>query len=483
MTFMPVALILCLLSPLLPSRTLQGHAPPLHVLKITAGPAGSEANGTFLFAEERSSFNRTHDKEVIVMFQWEGVPGPHRLAAHWRSPDGSATSESTLQYVAKERRFGAYWRIAIIPTMAPGTWSIEATVDGQPGGRFSFEITDNTVVPGVVPKRPLLQQQLYDRLAQSYIVLTRTTTAGREVEPAGAVAGPAGQVFTAVKVLDESDRVQAVSAAGTKQELTDVVDLDRALGWAILDAPLGGIAELPRAPEAPNVGDQCYSMHGDAAGVRVLLQGQVTGKTQGTSGGLMVSFVNGAGTFGSPVVNEYGELIGLLGADPTPSRSFLRTTGGTVEFGNVPMIPIAAIAPRPGVAVSTLEARRKRGDLLEPLVGEAHVLSGGFATSISRGPLVGPENQRAEFSSADKELVVFVTWSPRDRLKGQTSFKVYNSANQLVTMSKPKKVDLRKNELVLSSWRIPVFQKPGTYRAEIHFQDKPAWRDYVRILP
>lgn len=469
--------------PLLPATAIGQNPPPLHVLKIVAGPAGTETNGTFALTEERSTFSRTNDKEVIVLFQWDGVAGPHKLAARWRSPDGSFTSDSIIDYVAKERRFGAYWRIAIAPTMALGAWSIEATVDGQPGGRFTFEITDTNVQPGIAPKRPLLQQELYERLAGSYVPLLRAAEGGRELDIAGAFAGAEGQLFTSVKALDEIHRVQGVSAAGARQDLTQVIDLDRNGGWAILAARVEGTTLLPRASEAPRVGDRCYSMHGNAAGARVLLEGQVTGRAQGAAGGLMVSFFNGAGTHGSPVVNEFGELIGLLGATAMPSPRALRMSGETIEFGNIPMIPIAAVAARSGATLSTFETLRARGDLLEPLVGETHVLAGGFATTITRSPMVRPEDQRTEFSAADKEIVIFVTWSPRERLKGQTVFKVYDAANKPVVSSKPAKVDFRTNSLMMSSWRIPVFQQPGTYRVEIHFDGKPAWRDYVRILP
>jgi hypothetical protein len=147
------------------------------------------------------------------------------------------------------------------------------------------------------------------------------------------------------------------------------------------------------------------------------------------------------------------------------------------------MVPIEAIAPRAAALPSTLDEARGRGDLLAPLVGATHVLSGGFATDVKRGPMVELEFQRNEFSTREKEFVVFVTLSPRERLRGETSFRLYDEANQLVAKSDPRKVNLRANELVLSSWRIPVFRTPGSYRAEWLINGKPAWRDHVRILP
>lgn len=131
-----------------PAGAVAQTPPPLHVLKISSGPSGAETNGTFLLTEERSKFSRTADREVIVFFHWDGVPGPHKLEARWRSPDGGFTSNSVIEYMAAERRFGAYWRIAITPNMQLGTWSIEATVDGQPGGRLTFDVTDAAAMTG-----------------------------------------------------------------------------------------------------------------------------------------------------------------------------------------------------------------------------------------------------------------------------------------------------------------------------------------------
>ena len=115
------------------------------MLKISAGPAGREADGAFRLTEERTIFGRESDREVIVLFEWDGMPGAHKLVAQWRSPDGNLGSTSVVDYLAKERRFAAYWRLPLSPVMPLGTWSIETTVDGQPAGRLTFEIKGEAV--------------------------------------------------------------------------------------------------------------------------------------------------------------------------------------------------------------------------------------------------------------------------------------------------------------------------------------------------
>jgi hypothetical protein len=135
--YLQLALSICLIGARAHAAQSPGTVPqvPVNVLKIASGPSGAEANGAFTLTEERTIFSRANDREVVVFFQWDGAPGAHKLVAQWRSPDGGLTSSSAIDYVAKDRRFGAYWRLPLSPTLPLGTWSIEATVDGQPGGQ------------------------------------------------------------------------------------------------------------------------------------------------------------------------------------------------------------------------------------------------------------------------------------------------------------------------------------------------------------
>ena len=461
------------------------QTPPLHVLKIAAGPSGAENNGNFVLTEERLKFSRTADREVIVFFHWDGVPGSHKLEARWRSPDGGFTSNSTIDYTAAERRFGAYWRIAITPTMQLGTWNIEATVDGQPGGRLSFEVIDAAAEKGTTPRRPMTQQELFEVLRRSYVVLNRILPDGRELEPVGGVVSAGGQILTGVRGLDGAGPVTAVLPDGRLQAVSSVTALSRSAGWVLIPLVPPVVDAAKPASDPPKVGDRCYSMQTASAGSRVLIEGQITGLTGAsatTPAAWMASFSNGLGTSGSPVVNEYGELLGILGGDPSPTIPSLRSMG-SASYGNVPVVPLSGIPTGALPAAIAIEAVRAGGHLLTPLEGDVHVLSGGFAGSIGRGPAVRPEDQRDEFSAREKEIVVFVTWAPREKLKGQTSFHVYDPASRAIMSSKPTKVNFRKSDLVLSSVKIPVPKEPGLYRAEIHLDGKAAWRGFVRITP
>src|SRR6478752_1921073 len=112
----------------------------LRLLNAAVGSGGTVVNGRFVLADERVAFSRVDDKELVASFEWEGAPGAHRMVATWRGPDGAVSSSAPVEYQAKDRRFGAYWRFSLSPTMVTGNWSVDVAVDGQPGGRVSFEV-------------------------------------------------------------------------------------------------------------------------------------------------------------------------------------------------------------------------------------------------------------------------------------------------------------------------------------------------------
>jgi len=455
---------------------------PLHVLKIAAGPTGAESNGTFSLTEERAVFSRVNDREVIVFFQWDGVPGAHKLVAQWRSPDGGLTSSSAIDYVAKDRRFGAYWRLSLSPTVPLGTWSIEATVDGQPGGRLTFDIRDEKVA-AVVVKRPLTQAELYERLNRAFVVIERSNAAGRLLDPAGGFVTGSTHIYTSLAAIDAADRIAAVAADGSRRDVKSVVAFHRRQDWAILES---GISQDPlpvAASDGTRIGDRIYSIEGGSAG-RALTEGGMTGQSDlpGVGRRMLATFSNGTGTPGAPVLNEFGELVGMIGGANLPGATrLLDLLRYRSAMKGIPIVPMSELRARAGAAPESIAALQTSGGLIAALAGEEHVVSGGFAKQINRGSTVAPADQREEFSSQDKTFVTWINWSPQERVRGQGSLRMFDADNRVVLESKPTKVDLRKGQLTLSSWQIPVPNVPGLYRIDAAIDGRPIWRGFVRI--
>jgi hypothetical protein len=74
-------------------------------------------------------------------------------------------------------------------------------------------------------------------------------------------------------------------------------------------------ASLLPSSAAITIGQRCYSVENSQAGGRALTSCTVSGRLQSSAGEprFILRFATGPGTPGAPVVNEHGELIGLVG--------------------------------------------------------------------------------------------------------------------------------------------------------------------------
>jgi hypothetical protein len=457
----------------------QSATSDLRLISTGVGPGGAVRDGVFVLSEERSTFSRTDDKELVVTFQWEGKPGVHRMIATWRGPDGTLSSSAPVEYEATDRRFGAYWHFSLSPNTALGTWFVDVTVDGRLGARLSFELTGEAVAPGVAKKQILTQPQLFEALNAMHVVLQRSTSAGRQLDPAAALLAGGGRLFTVSSAIDEADRVLAHPANGDARPVTNLMAWSRTGHWAVLPSSLTAPAAEPvlAGQKTISIGDRCYALDGSVVAARVLLEGSVIGRTAGQKPMWIVSFVNGDARPGSPVLNESGELLGVTDG-PTSIYEALRVRH---ELRGSPVIPYTEMSVPDEAPHVPLADLRSRGELMPPVTGESHVVSGGFASSINRGPVVAPADQRAEFSTSEKSMTVFVSWSPHERLRGMLSMKLFDADNRPIVQTPPKKTNLRKQNLMLSTWQITMLRTPGVYRADVMIDNLVMWRGYVRI--
>ena len=83
----------------------------------------------------------------------------------------------------------------------------------------------------------------------------------------------------------------------------------------------------------------------------------------------------------------------------------------------------------------------------------------------------------------DKAFGVFVMWSPKERLRGLMTVRLFDEENLVVFESKPAKVDFRKDQTLTSSWSLPIPAKAGIYRADVLLNTTPIWRGFLRITP
>jgi hypothetical protein len=184
------------------------------------------------------------------------------------------------------------------------------------------------------------------------------------------------------------------------------------------------------------------------------------------------------------VLNEFGELIGMVGASDVPGATRLQDVlRFRAQLKGAPIVPFQLVRVIPTTEPSSMTDLRAKGELIAAVTGDEHVLSGGFARGIIKANTVTPSDQRDEFSIRDPKFIVFVTWAPQQRLKGASVMRLRDSENRVIVESKPGKIDVRKGDISLSSWETPMVSAPGMYRADVMIDGKPIWRGFLRITP
>ena len=490
---LPVGLALLLSHPAT-AGAMQGPqtAATIRLVRVAAGPRGTESGGEFRLDEERTTFSRTTDTQVVVSFRWEGSPGTHRMAARWRAPNGGV-SISEFEYEARDRLFGAYWSLPITPSSPVGTWTLEATVDGLPTGTLTFEISDASAIPDSARRRPLAQSELFERVNSVFVTIERSTQRGGTIGRAAGFLFSPGRIATTVVAVDEADSLRLLMPAGQNEDIASLIGWNRTQDWALLPTMTTQSAALPIAPGVPKVGDRCYSMEPGTGTTRLLAECEFVGQGSSPAGSplqMIARFSSGFGIPGAPVVNEFGELVGIISRALT-SGAAVAESGDTLgdilatrgELRGVAVVPASAVRQPPGAMPVSIIDLRRQNVLLKPAVGAGSFIGAGFAHSIDRDTrqLI---DQRTRFSPRDGHVVVFLEWQPKERLRGALVLRTYDTAGQLLSQSKPGKIDFKPGPgLRTSEWELSVPSQPGSYRVEVSLDDAIMWRGFFRVTP
>lgn len=93
------------------------------------------------------------------------------------------------------------------------------------------------------------------------------------------------------------------------------------------------------------------------------------------------------------------------------------------------------------------------------------------------------QDERSDFKRIDKQVTVYVVWSPEKKVKGVGRFRLYGSNNNLLLESKPSKLNFDPNDrMVSSTWNLPVGQlPPDIYRVDVSLDGNTIWRGFFRI--
>jgi len=445
--------------------------------------------------DPRTIFYLSQDRQVIVYFDWEGPAGPHKFEALWKNPDGKVTVITDFSYAPKDTRFGGYFTLLLSDTVQTGIWTMEARIDGEAAGSHTFQILQGERPAGEIAKPvrvALSPAQAYQRALGGTVFLEKINAAGERLQTGSGFFVSEDVIITAFQVIDGASKMRAVLADGSSMELTHVIGWNRRQDWAVLKTPEARGKKLERAPaNSWAIGDRCYTLDVPGESSRTIAELDLVGKnTYGAAGErLNLSRPLDRRTFGSPLLNEYGEVIGLVGGALLPGSS---TLDGP-RFGNwfgllsadgvaqgslaVPLNMVSLAGAQP----TTLEAMLAGGQFAPPLSRERVIMSVNLTRESEKNG-VGTYRAGSEFSRKDGTIIFTVHWDAEQKRKGMAILRFFDANYGPLAESKPNKIDLKPGQLRTTAWTFPVDGfPPGVYRIDVYLDAEPVGRTFFRV--
>ena len=469
--------------------------PVFRVVRSVSGTKISEQGGRYVVEDPRTVFYAPDDRQIVVYFTWEGPSGKHHFEGLWKDPAGKIAMSSDFDYQSDQPRFGGYFRMLVGDAPATGVWTMEARIDGETAGTHTFQIT-NTPRPENVTTTPtrkfLAPSEIYNRAAAASVAIENINKKGlRRNIGTGFVIGP-DKLLTAFQVIDDAAKVRVVGPQGQQIDVTEVVSWNRRQDWVILKVALDNIAPLERAAaDSWAVGDRCYFLDVPSEGNRVLIETSLIGKHALGAAGNRINVADSANrrAVGSPVLNEYGEVIGLLGGNLIPGAAFLEDLGFGARSNLLGVtrgtltVPINLVDE--SARSATIEGLASSGQFMPALVSTQSVLHGTLARSVNT-KTTPPQavEERIEFSRANSKGVLFLTWLPVEKRKGRPSLRLYDLDNRLITEEQnKKKITVTPTKLSYSLWDVNFGGLPaGIYRLDVLLETDIVWRMFFRMV-
>ncbi|HLW52001.1 MAG TPA: serine protease [Candidatus Angelobacter sp.] len=470
---------------------------PYKVLRSVSGAAGHQDGDRYVMDDPRSVFTVGKDSKVTVYFEWEGPLGPHHFEGLWKSPEGRIVLISDFRYEAKGPRYSGYWSMLLTEGTPSGEWNIEARIDGEPAGMHSFVITGSPAAVNSSAPVVLSSADLYKKAFESTVMIEKLGADGMVLGRGTGFWVGDSQLLTAFDVIDSAASLRIRLHDGSQFSTDKVLAWNRWQDWAVLKTPSGPKAGLKAGSKDPlNVGDRCVFLEMGPVGAK-LADGSITGKNTFPRAGDRLLVASGITnlSFGGPLLDEYGNYVGVLGGSILPGGDPIKTlillsdpgsTGRPSDWETTGLVVPRTLLPDVAglTATTSLSELAGRGELLSPVVKSDSFRSASLATIAGKERAAGfmPREYKRVFTRRDTNVTVYVNWQTTSKEKLNCIVRLYNMDNKLIDESKPREISLGPGKYVETTWNIPVNVIPsGIFRVDLVLNDKVSWRDFFRV--
>jgi hypothetical protein len=463
------------------------------VIRSICGSKGSQRGDLYIVEDQRTTFYLPEDRQVVFYMELDGPVGDHRIEGYWKSPSGIVASIADFRYTSQERTFSVHLSLAVLESAMTGSWMLELRVDGERVAQNSFQLIASARPADAVQAKKLIgPAEIYQRALASTVTVESIGPEGETLAgTTGFVAAP-HSIVTSFNSIDGASKLRVIFPNGTKQETDQLTSWNRREDYAVI---LADTAQTPALPLASGnsweIGDRVSYLDVAPGGNRVLSEVKIIGKNSYSSPGTRINLSSPAGgrAIGAALINEYGDAIGLIGGSSYPD-------GGSPEG-----IALDQPGPSPGrtaVAVpiglvdvqaknpTTLNALLRSGTIIPPVRTGKNILFAQLTHRVNKGEgRQWPADNASQLSRRDGRFFIFVTWDPKEKIKGVVNFFVYDADNNLIGSSekaKELKVNLQPGRQVSTSWETNASNlAPGNYRIDVRLNETCYWRTFFRV--
>lgn len=490
------------------SLVLWSQEPEVKLHRSLSGSPGERTAGKLTIESPRTKFTVPGDTEVVVYFEWEGPPGPYSITGKWIDPFGKSVDAPTAKATNKTGRFGVYWPVTLTESTAPGAWTLEAMVDGQPAGSHRIEV--------VAAARAESQQDIQDRLRAATVHIDKLGPGGEPFDTATGFLTSGGFIVTAFQAIDGAFSLRISYASGKAEKTDEILLWNRLQDWAILKGTPGKASlelepaaadgarpalpslptglRLPTPAERPSTDEWAdfTSSLGPAAPGSVTFAGRREVPGFGERFDLKSAIPDRAA--GAPILNPAGQVIAIAGGSlipglrsysPAPSRLRVPPAlrGKIFEATPVRLLPAKATWPSIPSYLGDLSAN---SEFLPPL-GDIEALNSAiFTRKMDSKKKVGRSAaEQFEFSHSEGEINLSLSWFTGfdvPRRKAIASASLYGAAGNELTQIMNGPVEIHPNSDATLDIPIDVSKlSPGHYRVDYRLDGIPVWRGFFTI--
>lgn len=461
---------------------VSASGPRVKMVRSVAGTKGDSHGASFVMADPRTTFYAPDDRQVIVYFEWEAPRGTHHCEGTLHGPNGQLAVMSSFDYTATQTKFGGFWTIPLLENTSAGVWTFESRVDGESAGSLIFEIA-SAKRPSDAPKEEVLPTaaEIYTRAVTASVLVEKLDDKGRRSSASSGFFLEEGMLVTAFQAIDGAHALRIRLSDGSQLQSDTVVAWNRRQDWVLLNAA-GKNAKLRKAnTNSVSVGDHCYWLDAKPDGARVISDGQIVGKQsyEGWGERLSISGIFSSAAVGGPVLNEHGEVLGLLGgALPEPHRY----SGGATFTITGSVVPIDLISARANATLTPLQTLWATNQFTAAVTAERSISFGMITQGKpKKGRVPFPKDMKVDFSSRDEFASIVVAFQAIEPWKNTVRLQIYDVDNHLLSGGDPVKISLRSGETQERTWSFALVMPPGIYRADVLVGEEVAWREYFKL--